>query len=93
MIIKGKEEKKMKKMKKMLVVVSMIVSTMVSTMITYANDCYSTTMIVENVTNYGSVLEDSIGEAWLDNVRLEVGSKYVVTMNSYDEIVGIVAVD
>lgn len=83
----------MKMMKKMLVVVSMIVSTMVSTMITYANDYYSTTMIVKNVTEYGSVLEDSISEAWLDNVQLEVGSKYVVTMNSYDEIVGIVAVD
>lgn len=80
-------------MKKMLVVIGMIVSTMVSSMISYANDYYSTTMIVKDVTNYGSVLEDSISEAWLDNVQLEVGSKYVVTMNSYDEIVGIVAVD
>lgn len=81
-------------MRKMLVVVvGMVVGTMVSSMVSYANEYYSTTMIVKNVTNYGSVLEDSISEAWLDNVQLEVGSKYVVTMNSYDEIVGIVAVD
>lgn len=80
-------------MRKMLVVVGMVVGTMVSSMVSYANEYYSTTMIVKDVTNYGSVLEDSISEAWLDNVQLEVGSKYVVTMNSYDEIVGIVAVD
>lgn len=80
-------------MRKMLVVVGMVVGTMVSSMVSYANEYYSTTMIVKDVTNYGSVLEDSISEAWLDNVQLEVGSKYVVTMNSYDEIVGIVAVN
>lgn len=80
-------------MRKMLVVVGMVVGTMVSSMVSYANEYYSTTMIVKDVTNYGSVLEDSISETWLDNVQLEVGSKYVVTMNSYDEIVGIVAVD
>ena len=80
-------------MKKMLLVVGMMVGTMVSNIVSYANDCYSTTMIVKDVTNYGSVLEDSISETWLDNVQLEIGSKYVVTMNSYDEIVGIVAVD
>ena len=80
-------------MRKMLVVVGMVIGTMVSSMVSYANEYYSTTMIVKDVTNYGSVLEDSISEAWLDNVQLEVGSKYVVTMNSYDEIVGIVAVD
>ena len=80
-------------MRKMLVVVGMVVGTMVSSMVSYANEYYSTTMIVKDVTNYGSVLEDSISEAWLDNVQLEVGSKYIVTMDSYDEIVGIVAVD
>ena len=58
-----------------------------------SNQYYCTEMIVKNVTNYGSVLEDSISEAWVDNVQLEVGGKYVVTMNNYDEIVGIVAVD
>lgn len=76
-------------MRKMLVVVGMVVGTMVSSMVSYTNKYYSTTMIVKDVTNYGSVLEDSISEAWLDNVQLEVGSKYVVTMNSYDEIVGL----
>lgn len=80
-------------MRKVLVVVGMVVGTMVSSMVSYANEYYSTTMIVKDVTNYGSVLKDSISEAWLDNVQLEVGSKYVVTMNSYDEIVGIVTVD
>lgn len=79
-------------MRKMLVIVGMVIGTMVSSMVSYANEYYSTTMIVKDVTNYGSVLEDSISEAWLNNVQLEVGSKYVVTMNSYDEIVGIVAV-
>lgn len=85
----------MKMMKKMIATVLVLVSSMTMSMVSMAssNQYYCTEMIVKNVTNYGSVLEDSISEAWLDNVQLEVGSKYVVTMNSYDEIVGIVAVD
>lgn len=58
-------------MRKMLVVVDMVIGTMVSSMVSYANEYYSTTIIVKDVTNYGSVLEDSISEAWLDNVQLE----------------------
>lgn len=85
----------MKMMKKMIATVLVLVSSMTMSMVSMAssNQYYCTEMIVKNVTNYGSVLEDSISEAWLDNVQLEIGSKYVVTMNSYDEIVGIVAVD
>ena len=81
-------------MKKMIATVLVLVSSMTMSMVSMASSqYYCTEMIVKNVTEYGSVLEDSISEAWLDNVQLEVGSKYVVTMNSYDEIVGIVAVD
>ena len=81
-------------MKKMIATVLVLVSSMTMSMVSMASSqYYCTEMIVKNVTEYGSVLEDSISEAWLDNVPLEVGSKYVVTMNSYDEIVGIVAVD
>lgn len=84
----------MKMMKKMIATVLVLVSSMTMSMVSMASSqYYCTEMIVKNVTEYGSVLEDSISEAWLDNVPLEVGSKYVVTMNSYDEIVGIVAVD
>ena len=84
----------MKMMKKAMATVLVLVSSMTMSMVSMASSqYYCTEMIVKNVTEYGSVLEDSISEAWLDNVQLEVGSKYVVTMNSYDEIVGIVAVD
>lgn len=85
----------MKMMKKMIATALVLVSSMTMSMVSMAssNQYYCTEMIVKNVTNYGSMLEDSISEAWIDNVQLEVGSKYVVTMNSYDEIVGIVAVD
>lgn len=82
-------------MKKAMATALVLVSSMTMSMVSMAssNQYYCTEMIVKNVTNYGSMLEDNISEAWLDNVQLEVGSKYVVTMNSYDEIVGIVAVD
>lgn len=82
-------------MKKMIATALVLVSSMTMSMVSMAssNQYYCTEMIVKNVTNYGSVLEDSISEAWVDNVQLEVGGKYVVTMNNYDEIVGIVAVD
>ena len=85
----------MKMMKKAMATALVLVSSMTMSMVSMAssNQYYCTEMIVKNVTNYGSMLEDNISEAWLDNVQLEVGSKYVVTMNSYDEIVGIVAVD
>ena len=85
----------MKMMKKVMATALVLVSSMTMSMVSMAssNQYYCTEMIVKNVTNYGSVLEDSTSEAWLDNVQLEVGSKYVVTMDSYDEIVGIVAVD
>lgn len=84
----------MKMMKKAMATALVLVSSMTMSMVSMASSqYYCTEMIVKNVTEYGSVLEDSISEAWLDNVQLEVGSKYVVTMNSYDEIVGIVAVD
>ena len=85
----------MKMMKKMIATALVLVSSMTMSMVSMAssNQYYCTEMIVKNVTNYGSMLEDSFSEAWIDNVQLEVGSKYVVTMNSYDEIVGIVAVD
>lgn len=85
----------MKMIKKMIATALVLVSSMTMSMVSMAssNQYYCTEMIVKNVTNYGSVLEDSISEAWVDNVQLEVGSKYVVTMNSYDEIVGIVVVD
>ena len=85
----------MKMMKKAMATALVLVSSMTMSMVSMAssNQYYCTEMIVKNVTNYGSVLEDNISEAWLDNVQLEVGSKYVVTMDSYDEIVGIVAVD
>lgn len=85
----------MKMMKKMIATALVLVSSMTMSMVSMAssNQYYCTEMIVKNVTNYGSVLEDSISEAWVDNVQLEVGGKYVVTMNNYDEIVGIVAVD
>lgn len=81
-------------MKKIIAIVLVLVSSMSMSMVSMASSqYYCTEMIVKNVTEYGSTLEDSISEAWIDNVQLEVGSKYVVTMNSYDEIVGIVAVD
>ena len=82
-------------MKKAMATALVLVSSMTMSMVSMAssNQYYCTEMIVKNVTNYGSMLEDNISEAWLDNVQLGVGSKYVVTMNSYDEIVGIVAVD
>ena len=85
----------MKMMKKAMATALVLVSSMTMSMVSMAssNQYYCTEMIVKNVTNYGSVLEDSISEAWVDNVQLEVGGKYVVTMNNYDEIVGIVAVD
>lgn len=85
----------MKMMKKVMATALVLVSSMTMSMVSMAsnNQYYCSEMIVKNVTEYGSVLEDSISEAWLDNVQLEVGSKYVVTMNSYDEIVGIVTVD
>ena len=85
----------MKMMKKAMAMALVLVSSMTMSMVSMAssNQYHCTEMIVKNVTNYGSVLEDSISEAWLDNVQLEVGSRYVVTMDSYDEIVGIVAVD
>lgn len=85
----------MKMMKKAMAMVLVLVSSMTMSMVSMAssNQYYCTEMIVKNVTNYGSVLEDSISEAWVDNVQLKVGSKYLVTMDSYDEIVGIVAVD
>ena len=82
-------------MKKIITTALVLVSSMTMSMVSMAssNQYHCSEMIVKNVTEYGSVLEDSISETWLDNAQLEVGSKYIVTMNSYDEIVSIVAVD
>lgn len=88
-------------MKKIIATVLVLVSSMTMSMVSMASSqYYCTEMIVKNVTDYGSTLVDSNGEAWLDNQCLEVGSKYVVVMDCMntetiydDEIVGIVAVD
>lgn len=93
-------------MKKVLIItaiVSILINRTISVMacgMSSDNEYYCTKMTVKDATAYGSTLIDENGEAWLENVQLEVGSKWIVIMDDMntdtlydDEIVGIVVVD